>query len=55
MKFIRGNNDHEIALIDSEENVLGKGYIYEGLASKITQNIQTEVQRKACRLGEIFI
>ena len=35
MKFIRGNNDHEIVLIDSEENVLGKGYIYEGLASKL--------------------
>lgn len=35
MKIVNGKDKHEIIVIDKEDNILGKGYIYDFIASEI--------------------
>jgi GNAT superfamily N-acetyltransferase len=37
MDFIKGKDDHEILLLDSMNNILGKGYMYEFMESEILE------------------
>ena len=37
MKIINGKNKHEIIALDAEDNILGKGYIYDFLEAEILE------------------
>lgn len=55
MNFINGKDEHEISLIDRDGKVLGKGYLFETIASKLYQkprvnyfiDMDIEVKEKA--------